>query len=1141
MIFRRAATHTALIILVGVTLAAGALAAWLFPRALPTIVLSHRITRDEALQRADAFFRAHDIAPPRARTAVRFRQDDSLMTFVDLVGGGRDTLDALARGRDVAIFTWSVRAFTPRDQHEARVHFTPDGRVTGFERRFAETDTRPELSADSARRVAEHVLTNWLGETPARWRLAASSYAIQKASARVDHTFTFERTERRIAGAPIRLDIVVAGDAPSLAKRYVVIPESFRRRHNEMRSANQLLTLIDAIGVLVIVVAGAVALRRFARGRQVRWRAPFITAAVIAVLLIAAGMNELPLAWYDYDTAMSPATYRMLISTGALAGGVLLGVVVAITLAAAEVASREAFPRHLDWWGFWKHRGTREVAGRVAGGYAVAAISLAYVASFYLVARRLFGWWVPAELLDDPNQIATSMPWITGVAISVQAAVWEEALFRALPLSLLSLWVGSRPRRGLWMAAGVVATAIVFGFGHADYPSWPPYSRGVEIFVDACFWGVLFLQFGFLVTVVAHFLYDLTLFGLFAATGTGLAYRVSAVMIAFALLAPAIAVAWRWALQRKLPSAPDEARFGAWRPAEHVAPEQPALTERESAGTIGARARTVGMATAAIAVLVALLAPRAPVLGPRFAVSRATATAAADSVMRGNGVEPSGWTRLTNTAQLSTAAGAPGMDSLAAWPRFLVAHKSEALAESLATTYAIPAWWIVRYVHPQGSLSARVEEWRVRVRPDGVPIDVRHIVPDSAPGATPTPAEARRIARAALARAGLDTSSLRETRLQETARPARHDVTVTYTDSTIRLPGGAAARVWVSLAGTQPVLVRRGVELPEQFLREDRDRRMTRLLIAALGAIGLLSAVSLGAWFLIRRRQPMPEETDFAMSRRALLGVIAGLGVLTMAESVNNLPSVLAEYVTAVPWSTFLTSQIVGLIASTVFFVLVLAGLWLAANALRRRVGGGIPVFPRADSALASNDAIVAGVALGSLVAIAQLVSGAVGSGVPPAPETALNQIVPGISGVISLPTFVLGMVPVIAIPPLVIGGLARRTRYQVLLSLVLLALLAVIAVPLQRPTTPRTVVLSAAAVVALWFGIRSWGPLCAVAWVVAALANRALMALHVAIHPPSAPEQLTAALAVLASLALLWYLMRLSRRRRALGAPRLR
>ena len=55
-------------------------------------------------------------------------------------------------------------------------------------------------------------------------------------------------------------------------------------------------------------------------------------------------------------------------------------------------------------------------------------------------------------------------------------------MFRAVPLALLALWAARRRHAGRWMAAGVVVTALVFGFGHANYPSWPAYSRGAELF-----------------------------------------------------------------------------------------------------------------------------------------------------------------------------------------------------------------------------------------------------------------------------------------------------------------------------------------------------------------------------------------------------------------------------------------------------------------------------------------------------------------------------------------------------------------------------------------------------------------------------------------------------------------------------------
>ncbi|HVT41309.1 MAG TPA: CPBP family intramembrane glutamic endopeptidase [Gemmatimonadaceae bacterium] len=1103
------------LLLAGIALGAGSLAVWLFPRALPTVVIENRISRQDAQRRADAFFRTHGIAPPLARTAIRFRQDASLLTFVDLAGGGKDTLDALVRGSDVAPFTWSVRTFVPRDPHEARVHFAPDGRVVGFQRRLAEADVRPALAADSAARIAERVLVDWLGDSPARWRLVTSSYETRKTSGRVDRTFTFERPGRTIAGAPIRLDIVIAGDLPSLARPYVVIPESFQRRYGEMRSANGLLSLIDSIGILAIVVLALVALRRYSREGRVRWRAALMAGSVIGALLVAAGINELASNWFDYDTATSPLVFQTINVASALGASLAMGAVIAVTLAAAEALERAAFPDHLDWWKLWKYRGSHEVAGRVAGGYAVALVGLAYVTVFYLVTRRFLGWWVPTEMLDDPNQIATSLPWLGGIALSLQAGVWEEALFRAIPLSFLSLWVGTRPRRSLWMAAGVMATALVFGFGHASYPSWPPYSRGIEIFLDACLWAVLFLRFGIVVTVVAHFAYDLILFGLFAATGRALEYRVTAAVILLALFAPALAVAWRWVKQRGLVAAPGEARAGAWIGVDESEP--PRAKEVPATRAFGRRSRAIALGIAAVGVLAALVVPAAPILGPPFTVGRERAIALTDSILHARGVEPAPWRRLARTASAT--------DTAATWPDFLRAEKSERLAGTLAATYAVPAAWIVRYVRTKGPLAAREEEWRVRLRPNGALFDVRHIVPDSAPGATLSADEARRVAHDALVRAGIDTASLREAKLDETARPARRDVTITYVDSATPLPGGARALVWVSLAGREPVLVRRGVELPERFLREERDRQSARFAVALICGIGLVAFVAVGGTIVTRRRPVLVD--DVRAGRRALLLAVAGLAAVQVAGSINGLPLTLFGYNTAVPWATFLGSTWIA-IGLSVVAALIIAGFWLSMNALRRRAG--IPILPDGAAGATAGGALAAGVALGSLFAMPGLLSALAVSGIPDPPHTLLDVAVPWITEALRIPMRAATIVPLIAIPALVVTGLTNRRS----LRLVLVVLLIGLGVGAALPLTGSGAGMSAAAAllflaiaVAVLAAIRAWGGVCVLAWVAAALTERALTSVHFALHAPTGAEQVAGGFGALVALALLAFLGR--------------
>lgn len=1092
-------------------LVCAALAAWLFPRAFPIVALRQQLTRETALQRADSFFRAHDMAPASARTAVRFERNDSLRTFVELAGGGGDSLNALVRGRDVAPFTWSVRAFVPGDVREARVDFAPDGRILGFERKLAEADVRPTLSADSARRIAERVLATWVDPRPGSWRPAGASFETKKTSNRVDHTFTWERADRRVAGAPVRIEAVVAGDTPSRIRPYVEVPQSFMRRYGEMRSWNELLSVLASLGILAIALAGMAALARFARAGAVRWKEALLVGGAIGLLTVAAALNELPGSWFYYDTATSPATFRIELLLMAVLFGVATVLMTGFTLAAAEAATRAAFPRHLDWWKLWRYRGTREVASATGAGYAVAAVAFAYVALFYLVTRTLFGWWVPSELLDDPNLVASPMPWLSGLALSLNAAVWEEALFRALPLSLLSLWVGSRPRRGWWMAAGVVVTALVFGFAHANYESWPPYSRGVEIFLDACFWAVLFLRFGLLVTVVAHFVYNAVLFGIFAAQGSAPEYRVTAAIILAALLAPAAIVLWKRVRAGRFAHAPDDARFGAWTPAHEPEPEPEAGIRATT--TLTPRARRLAIAAAVAAAALAVGRPRVAPRGPEFTATRAAAVAVADSTLRARGADPAAWKRLTLV----------GTDTLSGWPRFLRQHEAQGEAHRLAGTYAIPTWWIVRYVRTGGAAAERIEEWRVRVRPDGRLLDVRHLIPDSLPRDTADSTALRRIARLALAREGVDTLPLRETDVTETPRPFRRDVTVRYTDTAHSLPAGAAARAWVTIAGNEPLVARRGIELPETFERAERQRTSARMAVFGVLMLVLLALVVTGA-LVIRRRRPIVVD-DGHLSRGQTTIALVALALLMVLSSLNTLPSQLYGYDPAQPWSTHLGMTALGYVTSIVF-VLLVYGLWLALHALRRRVG-----IPMAGDPAAARDIVAAGV---GMAGAAYLTSGALAlaseRAVPPIPSTPLDLLVPPLAGVFDVPLNAIITCAVIGIPLLVAAGISARPVLRAVAGAALAAVVAGAAWAMQSisgDVTPLGAGLALAGGALVVVAILRWGAHAAWSWIVAALAFQIFAALRDAAHGPVWQVRVAAVLTAAVAAALIAALAR--------------
>ncbi|MGI8618968.1 MAG: hypothetical protein ACR2L6_07735, partial [Gemmatimonadaceae bacterium] len=341
------------------------------------------------------------------------------------------------------------------------------------------------------------------------------------------------------------------------------------------------------------------------------------------------------------------------------------------------------------------------------------------------------------------------------------------------------------------------------------------------------------------------------------------------------------------------------------------------------------------------------------------------------------------------------------------------------------------------------------------------------------------------------------------------------DATVTYTDSSVRLPAGAAARVRVFLAGAEPVSLRRGMELPEEFIRADRDRFTTRLLVAGLSAIAMITLIVIGFVRVIRRREPVIEETG--MSRRAVVLALAIISLLIAVSALNDFPASLLEYDTAEPWSSFITSSVVGVIGGSVFLLLLVSGAWLALNALRRRLG--IPVFAPTAVGDKRNGALLAGAAMGSVFAIFGIVLPLVTPGLPSPPATSLASAVPVASQLLALPPFVLLLVPVVAVPLLVIAALARGWRSRLLLGLVLLALLSGAMLPASmEPLTPLSIAARLSALVAIIVVVRTWGSMSAASWIAAALSAYALFAARNALHSSNSVDAWTHVLAVIAA-----------------------
>lgn len=821
-----------------------------FPQAIPIVHLDISMTRQQAVDQARALAAELKLAPEDARTAVVFNEDGTAQSYVELEGGGKEAFAALVAGNAYAPYWWDVRLFKLGAIDETTVRFRPDGARNGFSRRVAETYVRDEatkaLSPDAALALAKE-------RAQADWKIDFAAYKLldqsqqTRPSGRVDHSFVFER-DGALGEARIRLSLEVSGDELTEVEPFVHVPESFVRRFQEMRSANNAIAGVASIaaGVLYGLVGVIVGGLLLFRAHALEIRRSLLAGLVVGGLAGAALLANAQAAWFAFPTTQTESNFWIgQIGRAAVAlvgGGLALGLV----FMASEGLTRRAFPHHPQLWRVWSREAapTPEIAGRTVGGYLFVPIELAFIALFYAWTNRYLGWWQPSEQLTDPNILSSAIPALSPIAASLQAGMMEECLFRGIPLALGAL-IGARyGRRTLGIAIAFVLQALVFGAAHANYPGFPSYSRMVELILPSLAWALIFLRYGLMPTMILHALFDLALMSIpiFLADAR---YTMDQRGIVIAAGAVPLLVVLGWRLRAGAWSVlPEALRNGAWRKPQVVAVD--AVETRAPAAPADGRAAALqralpwlGIAGAAAWLAFTPLQADAPSL----AIDRGEAIAIAESALAQRRATPGGeWERMAIPRSALDDA------NQRLWHGFVWREAGPQTYRSLIGSALAPPLWDVRFARFTGDVAERAEEWRVTVTGDGKVRQVVHRLPEARKGAALSREEAQALAEKTLrAQMGVDPAALVLRGADEYARPARRDWIFSYADPRLNVGASGEARMQVAIAGDEVASAGRSMYVPESWQRAESERDAQRQIvrIVALGTVALASVTAL--------------------------------------------------------------------------------------------------------------------------------------------------------------------------------------------------------------------------------------------------------------------------------------------------------
>ena len=866
-----------------------------FGDAFSVLDLDVRMSRDQAIGEARRIAVDNNLSTVKLpESAASFSGDSAAQTFIELEGGGKPALKPLLGGGDAhdefTLYKWRVRLYSEGVEREVLIAFTPDGRPSGFFSKLPEAEPGPALSADEARAIATGTAARDWAVDFARYRPLTAS-AVTRPGKRVDHEFMYER---KLEGAPsigegrLRLRLVVSGDRLTHLQRFIFVPEAFARRYETLRSANDTIAAFASVGAGLLYGLGGclIGLIWLMRRHTVRWGPSAKWAAVVAILIGGAGLAAIPASWFNYDTATSASTHLIARIGGAVVGAVVAWLLLTVVFATAEGLGRLAFGSHPQLWRTWRTPSaiSRAVWGRTLAGYAWIGFDLAFIAVFYFLVQRYLGWWSPSDALIDPNILGSPQPWIPPVAMSLQAGMMEESLFRAVPLAGAALLGRHFGRERLFIVVALVLQAVVFGCAHANYPGQPAYARPVELFLPSLVWGLVYLRYGLVPGILFHFGFDLVLMSipLFVTKVPGIAVD-RAMVIAILMIPIAVLVVQRLRSGRLIDLPDSERNAAAPRsdPGSRATDDAVLAVVATSVGTpvgtpvdkpvdtsvatpvdgvvggagsstdassrvsmrVATSAATPARTRIDLVLLVALALIGAvglaiklsnPYDAPGLAVSRDRALAIAERAVTARGVTlDARWQRSLKAVAVTDPTVT----------RFVWREGGESLYARLIGNVLPPPHWEVRFARFDGDV-ARRESWRVvvvddRAAPDGIRV-IEHDIPEGAPGERLAETDARVIAERAIGGwLHLQPSVLKPVSAEAIEKPARVDWVFVYVNPDVKIPAGGEARVVTEVDGDQVVSLGRTLFVPDAWTRNERHRNESLLIPRAL--LGLIA------------------------------------------------------------------------------------------------------------------------------------------------------------------------------------------------------------------------------------------------------------------------------------------------------------
>ncbi|MFA6216782.1 MAG: CPBP family intramembrane glutamic endopeptidase [Candidatus Omnitrophota bacterium] len=408
------------------------------------------------------------------------------------------------------LFSWTVRFFKEFQKEEYFVEISPQsGKVLGFNHLIEDTAARPAITQDAARQAAEEFFKKNYQQDLREYE--SHEEKIKRYDKRTDYIFSWEKKgvyipwEKDKGGAKLLLGATVCGNEISQFSTHDLdIPEQFYRDiSKELLLGEYLYSVYYIILIGLIVTAIYIVIMKRQSVVVSRCRVWFVSLAVfVCGITMIDLINNIQSVIAYYPTSGALGSYLGIYFLKAIINLVLLSVLFVMPGVAGETLCYEVFPdkpqssfTHYLRSSFL----SRNVCRGILLGYVLCVILIGMQAGLFYLGQRYWGVW--KEWFKLSQYSSSYFPVLSAFTVGIVASLNEEVVYRLFGIS----W-GKKYLRNTVLA--VIMASYLWGFGHSEYAIFPTWFRGIEVGTMGLVYGFVFLRYGIIPLIVAHYLFD---------------------------------------------------------------------------------------------------------------------------------------------------------------------------------------------------------------------------------------------------------------------------------------------------------------------------------------------------------------------------------------------------------------------------------------------------------------------------------------------------------------------------------------------------------------------------------------------------------------------------------------------------------